>query len=141
MERQEHATTTVVHRFAEAWNAHDAAVIAAFFTDDAEFINAYGAWWRGRAEIERRYATLHAGAMHATRLDMVVRVVRHLAPHIVLTYSTWELFDTTAAAGPPPMMGRGVLSAVLTEQDEVWRIASGQNTEVAPHLPWPPVSS
>jgi uncharacterized protein (TIGR02246 family) len=34
-----------------AWRSHDAGAYAAQFTPDAEHVNAYGMWWRGRAEI------------------------------------------------------------------------------------------
>jgi uncharacterized protein (TIGR02246 family) len=48
----EQAVRKVLASFDEAFNRHDADAVAALFTDDAEFINVAGMWWRGNAEIK-----------------------------------------------------------------------------------------
>lgn len=49
--REEGALRHMVADMERAWKAHDADAYAAQFTDNAEHINAYGMWWRGRHEI------------------------------------------------------------------------------------------
>ena len=39
-----------------AWRSRDARAYASQFTSDAEHINAYGMWWRGRHEIAQAMA-------------------------------------------------------------------------------------
>src|SRR5699024_6486183 len=41
----------IVTRWQEAWNAADAAALAALFAEDAEFVNVVGLWWHDRASI------------------------------------------------------------------------------------------
>ena len=52
------AVRNVLASFDEAFNRHDADAVAALYTDDAEFVNVAGMWWRGRAEIKRGTAFL-----------------------------------------------------------------------------------
>ena len=42
---------SVVESFADSWNRHDMEALAGLFTQDAQFVNVVGLWWRGRDEI------------------------------------------------------------------------------------------
>jgi uncharacterized protein (TIGR02246 family) len=36
----------------QAWNKHDMDALAPLFTDDAEWVNIVGMWWRGLPEVK-----------------------------------------------------------------------------------------
>ncbi|MDQ2842980.1 MAG: SgcJ/EcaC family oxidoreductase [Acidobacteriota bacterium] len=56
----EQAVRKVVSDFADAWNGHDAKVMGALHTEDVNFVNIFGQWWKGRKEVEDSLARAHA---------------------------------------------------------------------------------
>lgn len=51
-----HTPEEIPGHFAAAWNARDAAALAALFVEDADFVNVVGLWWHKRADIQRAHA-------------------------------------------------------------------------------------
>ena len=45
-----------------AWNRHDAKALAALLSEDVDFVNVTGAWFKGRSEFEERMRQTHEGA-------------------------------------------------------------------------------
>ena len=43
---EEAAARKVISDFAEAWNRHDAKDMARLHTEDVNFVNIFGQWWR-----------------------------------------------------------------------------------------------
>jgi uncharacterized protein (TIGR02246 family) len=43
----------VIADFGDAWDRHDAKAMAALHTEDVNFINIFGEWWKSRAEVKR----------------------------------------------------------------------------------------
>jgi uncharacterized protein (TIGR02246 family) len=131
----EQAVRKVLASFDEAFNRHDADAVAALFTDDAEFINVSGMWWRGKAEIKRGTAFVLANIFQNTTLqtdsvsarfptrDTAIAVV---AQH---TVGSFVLPDGTRIASR-----NNRLSYFLVKAGGRWLIAGGQNTEITPGL-------
>ncbi|WP_245521431.1 SgcJ/EcaC family oxidoreductase, partial [Mesorhizobium sp. M3A.F.Ca.ET.175.01.1.1] len=55
--------------FADAWNRHDMGDLAALFSEDANFVNVVGVWWKSRSEIEGAHRATHETMFRESRLD------------------------------------------------------------------------
>lgn len=67
MTKEEIALSSVVSRFIKAWNSHDMKAFANLFTEDADFVNVIGLWWKGRGDIQKQHELLHATRMNGDR--------------------------------------------------------------------------
>jgi len=59
----------VITDFADARDRHDAKALAALHTEDVNFINIFGEWWKTSPEVERNLARIHSeggGMAHST---------------------------------------------------------------------------
>jgi uncharacterized protein (TIGR02246 family) len=127
----EQAVRKVLASFDEAFNRHDADAVSALFTDDAEFVNVAGMWWRGRAEIKRGSAFVLANIFQNTRLQtdsVSVRFPTRDAAAAVVTQHTVGAFvlpDGTRVAST-----NNRLTYFLVKKKGRWMIAGGQNTEI-----------
>lgn len=128
----------VARAFEAAWNRHDARAIAALFSERADFVNVIGLHWRGRAEIERAHAEIHATRMKDSRLTVDAAVARALRPDVALVHATWTLAGDTGLTGEPMPPRHGVLSFVLVRERGRWVAESAQNTDVVPVPNAPP---
>jgi uncharacterized protein (TIGR02246 family) len=131
----EQAVRKVLASFDEAFNRHDADAVAALFTDDAEFINVSGMWWRGKAGIRRGTAFVLANIFQNTTLQtdsVSVRFpTRDTAIAVVAqhTVGSFVLPDGTRIASR-----NNRLSYFLVKAGGRWLIVGGQNTEITPGL-------
>jgi uncharacterized protein (TIGR02246 family) len=132
----------VLNGFAESWNRHDMHAFGKLFATDADFVNVVGARWKGRQAIQLNHAYAHGtipvdtpgfessravyGIFKASTLRFTQMDVRFLRKDVAVVHASSELLGDARTTDPR----RGVLILVLTRQDGVWLIASGQNTEI-----------
>ena len=119
----------IVGELEAAWNRADGVAFGRWFTGDADFVNVRGEHARGREAI----ATGHQGIFDSIYKGSVVRyepvAVRALSPGILLAHVTGRL---SVPSGPLAGEHQSLLTAVLVEDQNEWRIAAFHNTLVAP---------
>jgi uncharacterized protein (TIGR02246 family) len=131
----EQAVRAIGSRVIEAWNAHDMKAFAELFRADAEFVNVYGMWWTGREQIQAEHEATHATVFRQSRLSAKRMRVKFLRPDVASLHALWELRGLTLPDGQALPDRKGVLVYFLVRDAGEWRIAVGQNTDIAP----PPV--
>jgi uncharacterized protein (TIGR02246 family) len=124
---------SILGRLARAWNAADGSAWGAEFTDDADFVNVFGAQMRGRGEIEQRHQYLFDALFKgSTVVDFPVADARLLAPNVILAHSTAVV---RIPAGPMAGEHSSRQTVVLLqEESRTWRIAAVHNTSITLQL-------
>jgi uncharacterized protein (TIGR02246 family) len=113
-------------RFADTWNRHDMEEFALMFHDDASFVNVVGMHMRGRDEIQRAHAGIHAGPYRNSHLVVELQDARALAPNVVLAHFSTQLSGDERAPG----VIRSSYITMLIEggKSDGWKVAAAQNT-------------
>lgn len=117
--------TEILGALVDFWNRRDLTSFSSLFLQDAEYVSGDGDWWRGREGIRQQLtARLSKGAAPGavTVKDLRVRTVN---PETALAHAGWEMM----ASGGSYSSRSGVLSLVVTRQEEEWRILSFHNTD------------
>lgn len=131
------ALRSMVSDMALAWKARDARAYANQFTTNAEHINAYGMWWRGRAEIEQgiRIALERVYPDNPISVDEIT--VRMVAPRVAVVQYRWQLQPYADPDGTKYDKPIGRVTQVVSQGKEGWRITNFQSTFVNPKVPQP----
>ncbi len=87
--------------FVKAFNQHDAKAVAAFWTEDGEYVSDSGRRFVGRAEIEQGYAAIFELNPEA-RLQLAIEQLRLLSPVTAIE-------DGSAVVAPAPAGNPGLL--------------------------------
>ena len=136
MERDnEEAIRSVVNRFIDSWNRHDMRALAGLFVDDADFVDVFGNWFRDKDAIEQALAQRHTTVFRESRFTEKEVVIRALKPDLAVVHAVIELSGAFDREGRQLPRGLGVITSVVEETDEGWRIVSLQNTAVARTAP------
>lgn len=122
--------TEVLDRLDAAWNAGDGDAFAKEFSDDADVINIFGAYFHGRTAIAVRmkqiFGTIFKGSVHRSR---TLESVRHLSADIIVAVSS-AVVDVPS--GPLAPQTRNRQTFILVKQQDAWRIVHWHNTPIQP---------
>jgi uncharacterized protein (TIGR02246 family) len=134
--KDEAAIHHVQERQADAWNRHDATGYAKLFTMDGDVVNVLGWWWRGRSEIDSRLTTAFAFVFRDSKLTITDVQVRFLSSVVAIAHVRWTMVGAKTPPGMPEPR-EGIQLQILTKQEGEWLIASFQNTNSIPEVPFP----
>ena len=127
---------SIPSRLAAAWDAGDAAAYAALFTPDATYVVFDGTVLAGAKAIEDVHRWLFEGPLRGSRMsgsrtagaDAAPPDVRYLRPDVALTLVRGGARPDGETELTPDRAS--VVSLVLVDTPEGWRIAAFQNTRV-----------
>jgi len=121
-------TTDVVFGLESAWNVGDSTAFAAWFAEDADFVNVQGMYARGRDAIaaghEHIFKTFYAGSHVAYRVERS----RQLRPDVAIVHLHARL---SVPGGPMAGVHEARPSMVLTREGDRWWIAAFHNTFIS----------
>jgi uncharacterized protein (TIGR02246 family) len=118
--------------FRTAFNAGDAAKLAALFAEDADFVNVGATHLAGRAEIEAHHAKRFAGPAGAARLLGTTIVLRAPAPGMALVLWRWTMPAYTDRAGMRRECRTGVLAFSAVANGAGCKVVHAQNSQAMP---------
>ncbi|WP_260596601.1 SgcJ/EcaC family oxidoreductase [Sphingomonas endolithica] len=131
------AIEAMVPAMAAAWRTHDAAAYARQFVPDAEHINAYGMWWRGRYEIEQGIAFALTRIYADNPIVASDVTVSAVTPKVAILQYRWRLKPYSDPDGTRYADPQGRVTDVLVRTKEGWRIRNFQSTFINPKVPQP----
>ena len=145
----EAAIRRVIDAYVETWNRHDMDAWGQLFTEDVDYVNRGGGWWRSNRDNVEGHRVIHAGIVRrGDRADLEARVasVSLLADDVALVHVQTRLrTDPAMAAGAERGSADGegwapgaIMTVVMVRRDERWLIRALQNTLVDESRPRPP---
>ncbi|MBC3788806.1 YybH family protein [Spirosoma utsteinense] len=119
---------SVISNYEQAWNRHDARALAEQYHTDATWVNWFGAYYKGRAEIEKHYLTTHSTYFKATHFTTrSIEDITLVKPDMALVHVRTDLSGDERYPGQTFRFRRTIL---LTNKEGGWRILAGQNAKL-----------
>jgi uncharacterized protein (TIGR02246 family) len=126
----EQSVRQVATAYEEAWNKHDMGAMAALFTDDVEWVNIVGMWWRGLSEVKRGHKWVHEALFKNTPIHIDSCSVRLVSPGAAISIVTWSKGSFVTPDSKLMPEGKDRMSLFLVKRGGRWLIASGHNTTI-----------
>jgi uncharacterized protein (TIGR02246 family) len=112
--------------FQSTWNAHDMIALGNLFTADATFVNRFGHYVRGVAEIIALHTPIHETIYRDSTLENELIDVVYISDDVVVVHF-WSRLSTGTAHPAGPHAIDTVILTVLAKQEKSWRICALQN--------------
>jgi uncharacterized protein (TIGR02246 family) len=119
----------LLRRMMQFWEHHDMDGFGALFSGDADFVNIFGDWLKGRDAIARDHAERHQTMFRTSRLAIEPPTVRALRQDIALVHWRWTMHDVRGPDGNVLGNKTGLMLQVMERGSEGWRIVASHNTE------------
>lgn len=104
--------------------------LAAEFTPDADFVNVYGMWRKGAAEIEARQGERMKTVLKEAKMTLLDLRIRFIRPDVAIAHQTHEMSGMLSPDGQkmPPHRERSI--RVLVKEQGKWLTTAFHNTIV-----------
>jgi uncharacterized protein (TIGR02246 family) len=125
----EEAIRTLCLDIIKRFNRHEGP-LAGDFTPDADFVNIYGMWRKGPAEIERRQRERMETVLREAKLTLLDLRIRFIRPDVAIVHQSQEAsgyLDIDGKTMPPQ---RELSIRVLVKDQGRWLTTAFHNTIV-----------
>jgi uncharacterized protein (TIGR02246 family) len=116
----EQSVRQVAAAYEGAWNRHDMNAMAVLFTEDAEWVNIVGMWWRGLREVKRGHQWVHEALFKNTPIHMDSCSVRLVAPGTAISVVTWTKGSFVTPDGKQISEGKDRMTMYLVKRGSRW---------------------
>lgn len=113
-----------------AWNDHDMVKFASHFTEDADFVNVQGTWWKGRKQIEKAHVAAHMKFFAKSRVKLIDHQIRFVRPDVAVVIVTSEMTGHDLPKGVY-RTNFNRYTAVFVKENGMWMITSLENVNLA----------
>lgn len=121
----ETAIRTIVNHWQQSWEKFDASVLAGDFTDDAEWLNAFGVRQKGGANIVAFVSqVVKRPQVQGRRTTWDEPQVRFLRPDVAIASRTYTTVGHKTLSGTELPERHTHSTWVLTKDNGQWRIAN-----------------
>ncbi|RZJ92431.1 MAG: SgcJ/EcaC family oxidoreductase [Hymenobacter sp.] len=126
-----------VNRLVADWNTHEFNHLDSYATDDVDWVNLVGMWWKGRPEVKQAHQTGFDYFFKGVPFTRTGLTVRFLTSEVALAH----LLCHVGSLFPPDGIDRGtnrtpetdnILTLVYVKRKGVWVLTAGQNTGINP---------
>ncbi len=114
----------------DAWSKNDMASFASLFTGDASYVSGAGIWLKGRESIRQGLSNEEASTGERRQVAFTDSQIKLIKADVAVVHNTWELTGGSAQAGEGVKLRKGVITLVMVNAEDGWRIAALQNTDV-----------
>ncbi len=118
--------------FAVCWNRKDARALAMLFSDDADFVNVTGIWWRSRQEIFKAHEYGLCVIFPDSKLKVTKTKIRDIGENFTLVHARIKLTGQAGHKEQNAGTRLTIFSYVLEKQGQKWLCCSAQNTDIVP---------
>jgi uncharacterized protein (TIGR02246 family) len=126
------------------WNTHEFKNMDFYTTEDVEWVNIVGMWWKGREDVKKAHQTTFDQFFKAVPFTQKSLTIRLLTSDVAIA----NLVCHVGALFPPDGIDRGnnrtpetdnLLMLIYVKKNGTWLLSAGQNTiidpKAAPHNP------
>ena len=131
----ENAIRSICLERIERFNNKHEPPLAAEFTPDAEFVNVYGMWRKGAAEIEARQKERMETVLKEAKITLLDLRIRFIRSDVALVHQTHEMSGMLNPKGETMPPHRELSIRVLVKEKGKWFTTAFHNTIVRPVEP------
>ncbi len=122
-----------------SWNNHNYDDMKNYTTDDVDWVNVVGMWWKGRKEVQYAHQAYHNTMFKNVALVQKQSTIRFITPDVAIVHLVSYYGEFTTPGGSKAGKTDDMATLVFVKKNGTWLLTAGENVfvdEVAkPHDP------
>lgn len=135
----EQAIKNQLQAFLTSWNKHNFKDMKNYTTEDVDWVNVVGMWWKGRKEMQFATQAYHNTMFKNVPLEQKQATVRFITPDVAVAHVVWYYGEYTTPDGSKQGNTDDLATLVYVKKNGKWLLTAGENVPVnelaKPHNP------
>ena len=135
----EQAIKNQLSAFFISWNNHNFDDMKNYTTDDVDWVNVVGMWWKGRKEVQFAHQAYHNTMFKNVPLEQKQSTIRFITPDVAVVHMVSYYGEFTTPGGGKAGKTDDMATLVFLKKNGKWLITAGENVMVdamaKPHDP------
>ncbi len=121
-----------VDAMVNSWNNHDYSNMKTYCTEDCNWVNIVGMWWKGLKEVEYSHQFYHNTMFKNTTMTNKGITVRIISPTTAVVQFKSHVTEFTTPGGHKMPASDDLALLVYVKQKGKWLLTAGENLVVDP---------
>ena len=128
-----------IDAFIASWNNHDYSDIANYSTEDSDWVNIVGMWWKNRKEVQFAHQVYHEMMFKNVKLTKNWVHTRKISADVIIAHAGTKVGAFTTPDGTQKREADNIALLVFVKKGNKWLLTAAENVEVVaeaqPHNP------
>ena len=133
--RDEAAINKQIDAMVASWNNHNYDNMKDYATDDTDWVNVVGMWWKGRKQSQYAHQEYHKTFLKTSVCEKRTVTIRFVTKDVAVVHLAWHFYDSDPNAKPlpdgkPAHPNDDLATLVYVKQNGKWLMTAGENVHV-----------
>jgi len=131
--KDEAAINAQVDAMIYSWNHHNYDDLKNYTTENTDWVNVVGMWWKGRKESQYAHQVYHNTIFKTTVCEKMAVAIRFVTKDVAIVHLTWHFSDpnsTPLPDGRPSVPTDGLAQIVYVNQGGKWLMTAAENVTI-----------
>jgi uncharacterized protein (TIGR02246 family) len=121
----------------KSWNQHNYDDLKNYTTENTDWVNVVGMWWKGRKESQYAHQAYHDTMFKGSVCEKKSVTIRFITTDVAIAHLVWHFYggDPLPDGTPPRTKDNpnvDLATLVYVKQNGKWLMDAGQNVHVIP---------
>ena len=114
----------------KSWNDHNYADMKNYATEDCEWVNIVGMWWKNRDEVQNAHDAFHKTIFKDVPLSKIKTTIRFITGDVAIVHLEQHIGAYTTPSGHQFPEADNHTTLVFVKKDMKWLLTTGQNVVI-----------
>lgn len=132
--KDEAAINAQIDAMIYSWNHHNYNDLKNYTTENTDWVNAVGMWWKGRKESQYAHQAYHDGMFKESVTEKKSVSIRFITKDVALAHLIWHFSEFTDPEGKKMPASDGIATLIYVFEKGKWLMTAGENVVVVPEV-------
>lgn len=119
-----------IQAFIDNWNVHDYRSMNAYTTEDVDWVNIVGMWWKGRKEVQYAHQVFHQTMFKNVSLVLKSSAIRFVTKDVAIAHIRTHYGSFITPGGNKMGNTDDLATLVYVKKNGKWLLTAGENVTV-----------
>ena len=128
--KDEAAINQQIDAMIQSWNNHNYDDLKNYTTENTDWVNNTGMWWKGRKESQYAHQVYHNTFLKDVVMEKKSVAVRFITKDVAIAHLVWHYSSFIAPDGKKYGDTDGLATLVYVKQKGKWLMTAGENVDI-----------